>query len=541
MLLPGWARRLNLSPKLLILTGLAATAVVATALTLPWMRMRSLVEAGQLETLRALAAVQRDLPTPEADAAPVGLGDGTVQRLSVPAVRGRAAEDRFMRRGLGELTVTERTPREVFEGTWDGWARRYRYATVRRDEAGAGLLVFERRSEEAAGRLAASTLLLLAAGTGALALALVVLYFINAKLVLRPVETLRGWAEQVREGERGERPEVTTGDEFERLAETFGDMLEELSERERTLRAVNAQMDVKLNELAESNEMLDEAARVKGEFLANVSHELRTPLNAIIGFAELLLDLARKEAKELSEGPGEAPMTVFRRKRYLENIATAARGLLEMIEGLLEMARLEAGRIEVRPEQVDVADACRGMAALIDPLAARLGVAVELDLKPEPALITTDPRKFQQVVFNLLSNAVKFSDPASNAGKPGKVIVRADGVAGTGRGGDRERRVRVSVIDNGPGIAPEDQARIFEKFQQLDGSATKQHAGTGLGLSICRELATVLRGEITLDSEPGRGSMFSLFVPLTLDADRTTEPRRESRMRSGQREAPDGS
>ncbi|MFG0286004.1 MAG: ATP-binding protein, partial [Phycisphaerales bacterium JB039] len=343
------------------------------------------------------------------------------------------------------------------------------------------------------------------------------------KIFLRPVHDLREAAERVRAGDLGARANVQTGDEFEQLGETFNAMLEELQTNEAKLRSINAQLDVRLSELSQANVALFETARLKGEFLANVSHELRTPLNSIIGFAELLVDIARAEAERGGAGPEHG-----KRMRYLENIVSAGRSLLELINSLLEMAKLEAGRIEVRAEAVSLKEVCEGMVGLIHPQAQRRGVTVLTEIEPDAPIVETDLKKLQQILFNLLSNAVKFSGSAEEAGR---VTLRAERL----RAADDDERVRISVLDNGPGIDPADQARIFDKFQQADNSHTRAAGGAGLGLSISRQLAGVLQGEIQLVSDPGRGSMFSLILPLKLDPELAEEIRIEAEYRAGVR------
>jgi signal transduction histidine kinase len=143
-------------------------------------------------------------------------------------------------------------------------------------------------------------------------------------------------------------------------------------------------------------------------------------------------------------------------------------------------------------------------------------------------LVETDVKKFQQVIFNLLSNAVKFSDPAVNKGRPGHVKVRAETLPEAEGLGER---VRVSVLDNGPGIPPEDQERVFGKFERVKAGHTTETGGTGLGLAICKELTRVLQGDLQLVSEVGSGSMFSLIVPLSIDPERVEEARLEARFR----------
>ena len=176
--------------------------------------------------------------------------------------------------------------------------------------------------------------------------------------------------------------------------------------------------------------------------------------------------------------------------------------------------------------------ACQGLVGMIHPQATQQGVDVRLEAPAEVPLIETDARKFQQVVFNLLSNAVKFSADLDNPPRRGEVVVRAERLREADAPDDAPERIRVSVIDNGPGIAPEDQPRVFEKFQQLDAGHTRGHTGAGLGLAIVRELVTVLQGEVQLVSEPGRGSMFSVILPQRLDPDRLEEHGAENRFKS---------
>jgi len=280
------------------------------------------------------------------------------------------------------------------------------------------------------------------------------------------------------------------------------------------LRAINKSLDLQLTKLAERNTELYQAAREKGEFLARISHELRTPLNSIIGFAELLKDVADRDAQA---GLYEAEV-LAKRLRYLDNIVTAGRSLLEMINELLTMAKIDAGTMRLSVGTMNVAETCEGLLALIRPLADRKSIELVLQLQgPGGALvgdalsadlpkIDTDAQKFQQVVFNFLSNAVKFTPHG------GRVTLRGERMIG----GDGEARIRVSVLDTGPGIPADQRARIFERFTQLDGSHTREHQGTGLGLSIAREFSAMLGGEIQLVSEEGRGSMFSLIVPMRL-------------------------
>jgi signal transduction histidine kinase len=440
----------------------------------------------------------------------------------------RAANRGGSRAGSGEQTNAEAKPlpEEVFLNDWENWEKRYTYARIMRDGEGipTRVVVLERTSEQAAAEAAINSLFLLSAGVLVLAVALTTFMVIIRWLVLKPVKTLRLWAESVGDGNTDERVQLATGDEFQQLAETFNQTLDQLEEREKTLQSINIAMDVRLNELAEVNEALDRAARLKSEFLAGVSHELRTPLNSIIGFAELLLDIATQEAKK-----DETNEAIVRRKRYLENIVEGSRGLLELIEGLLEMARIEAGKTEINRELLNAVDACRGMLGLAEPLASRHGVELELEARPEVPLIETDPRKFQQIVFNLVTNAIKFTGAEGSDGKPGRVVVRVERVPGEGG----TPNVRVSVIDNGPGIDPADQQAIFDRFSQLEGGHERRHGGVGLGLAICRDLSDLLQADLQLVSEVGQGAMFSVLFPLRLDLSKIEESKLESRFRGG--------
>ncbi|MEM1183525.1 MAG: HAMP domain-containing sensor histidine kinase [Planctomycetota bacterium] len=526
---PEWVTKLPLSGKLLALFGLAATALLLVASSLPWLRMQSLVQAGQLETARELVAAWLAIdPDTSVDRAIIW-ADATLVPLGLESAKTVAKSDPFVARAV-ERFEDDPLRNELFEQDWDGWARASRYAAARRTPGGdlTGLIVLERTSDRAAALLAVNSLYVLAAGSGVLAVSLPLFALIVARVILRPVRDLRDWAERVRDGNLDARSEVTTGDEFQELAETFNLTLDELQDQQARLKAVNAAMDLKLSDLAEANDALDRASKLKGEFLANVSHELRTPLNSVIGFAELLLAIAETEVAKAAQEGDEPPASIAKRRRYLSNIVTAARNLLELIESLLELAKIEAGRIEVRTERMSVEEACRGMVTLIEPLASRSGVSVDLTVEPGLPLIETDQKKFQQIVFNLLSNAVKFSDPAVNDGKPGRVALRAERLALKDDAGDR---IRVSVIDNGPGIPAEEQSRVFRKFERVEGTHTTATGGTGLGLSICRELAEVLQGELQLVSEVGAGAMFSLIVPLKLDASRIAETKLEARFR----------
>lgn len=530
-------RGISLANKCLLLFGGAIVLIVLAALSVPWLRMNTLVDEGQLALSRQLVDtwVRLEGQPPEAGVpGPGGVGNGEVHagilaaRLRVEEARGRASEDRFLARALRRFEA-EPERMDLQSASWTAMGRDYRYARAVRTAGGElrGVILLQRQPVEAVRLLAINTAYLLSAGFVVLGLAVLVFYLITHQIILSPVRSLKETAERVREGDLAIRSEISTGDEFEELSGTFNAMLGELARNQDQLRAINSALDIKLNELAEANTTLYEAAKLKGEFLATISHELRTPLNSIIGFAELLREAAQAEADA-----GDDSTRLSKRIRYLENIATASRNLLEMINSLLEMARIEAGKADLNAGPINMREACEGLLALISPLALRKGIELKLEAAEDLPIVETDLKKFQQVIFNFLSNAVKFTPGADAGGRAGSITLRAERLPGRGvEGPEAEERVRVSVIDTGPGIAPEDQQRLFQKFQQLDSSHTRGHAGTGLGLAICKELAIILQAEIQLVSELGRGSMFSLILPLKVDKERASEQKLESAFR----------
>jgi two-component system sensor histidine kinase BarA len=332
--------------------------------------------------------------------------------------------------------------------------------------------------------------LLLAAGLLAGSLAIVVLYVIITQLILRPVRVLQETAEKVSQGDLNIRSDISSGDEFQQLSETFNTMLSNLKHNADQLRAINKSLDLKLGQMAESNVALYESNRLKSEFLANVSHELRTPLNSILGFTDLL--------KDSPATTGDA-----KNARYVQNIAQSGRNLLDLINDLLDLAKIEAGRMEVRSEPLSLSDLFEGLINILRPVYEQKKLNVTADVPADVPILHTDPAKLQQILYNFLANAIKFSP----TGERIHVAARREPTG-----------VRILVSDRGPGVEPEKQQLIFEKFRQIDGSVTRQHSGTGLGLAISRELATLLGGSVGVESEVGNGATFWVLLPLKVDA-----------------------
>ena len=531
-------RGLSLAKKVQLLFSAALVLIVGLALIVPWIRAREVVDQAQLETSRQIAWLWRsDL-----------LIDPQIIRLFDDADREELERNLMIRyypadawrEGSSEMGAfgaraveafnADSPPDEVHESFSDGANRRYQYAARITGDEGElrGVLVIDRLSAVASGQVFVNRVYLVLAGLAASAVAAVVFYLITTRIILSPVRALKRTADTVKDGDLSVRAGIKTGDEFEELSDAFNAMLGAIVAQQTQLRGINRSLDLKLTELAERNVALYEAARLKGDFLASVSHELRTPLNSIIGFAELLQEIAERE--EGAESIDDAALA--KRRRYLDNIVAAGRGLLEMINELLTMAKLDAGTIDLHVSDMDVVDTSEGLMALIRPLADRKSIETRLLLDAGGGRLTeesrvarlpivkTDPQKLQQIVFNFLSNAVKFTPEG------GVVTLRAELV----RTGEGEERLRLSVLDTGPGIPTDKRAHIFEKFTQLESGHTKRHQGTGLGLAnslaIAKEFAGMLGGEITLESDEGRGSMFAVIVPLEIaqpEAERAEE------------------
>ncbi|GHG70089.1 hypothetical protein GCM10012319_14700 [Comamonas sp. KCTC 72670] len=256
---------------------------------------------------------------------------------------------------------------------------------------------------------------------------------------------------------------------------------------------LEARVQAATAELAEQNEMLrrqaiqvEQASAAKSQFLANMSHEFRTPLNAILGYTNMLL---QGVSGELSPA----------QKRNLTRIDSNGRHLLEVINEILDITRIEAGRMPLNLSDFGLPELLQEVMAEMDPIIARSKLKVSTHLGPHVPAVHSDRQKVKQIVLNLLSNALKFTHE-------GAVEVLAEYVPATST-------IAISVTDTGIGIDPANQEKIFEDFQQVDSSPTRAYGGTGLGLSICRRLADMLGGRVTLQSVQGEGSTFTLHFP----------------------------
>jgi two-component system sensor histidine kinase BarA len=331
-------------------------------------------------------------------------------------------------------------------------------------------------------------------------LAMLAAYAIVRYVIVKPLEHLRDVSDEVRRGNVQARAEIHTADEFEELGVAFNRMLRGLVDSQEELRKVNSSLDGKVDELAQANMHLYEMNRLKSDFLATMSHELRTPLNSIIGFSDVLGAIASLDEKQL---------------RYVQNIRTSGRMLLEMINDILDLAKIEAGKMEVRPSTFRLESVVSAQCDMARPLAERKKIDLEHSVAPGLEAIDQDQAKVQQILANLLSNAVKFTPEG------GRIDVRARLDESQP---EPASQFLLEVEDTGVGIAEDERVAIFEKFRQGrvfqtgDDAMTREISGTGLGLSIVRELCRLLGGDISVESQLGRGSRFTVRLPTSLSA-----------------------
>ena len=517
--------QISLATKYRFLFGLAVLLIIGAALAVPWYTMEVLVQQQPFREAQSIAEGYFRLVMPD----PGAISGAHAGRFSmrpeqndtpprfVPLVT--TSDEATPQTGLETgthsafvqdafATLRERPDKEFYYQSATGPdKRRFLYAHAVRATRGClechseGRSASPYRENQLAGIIAVEVpggrggryalvnrTVIIAAGALAGILAILVFYLITTRFILSPIHELRTVALKVADGDLAVRSTVRTGDEFEQLAVNINTMLERLRESQEELRKANRLLDEKLGQIAETNVALYESNRLKTEFLANVSHELRTPLTSIIGFAELL-----REGSSSEQDP--------RHLRFAENILISGRILLEIINDLLDLAKIEANRVELRIESVSLPEVCGGLVDFMRPLADKRQIGVMLEAPDGLPAVFTDRGRLRQVLFNLMSNAIKFTP------EKGRVWLRIERVD--------ETHVRMAVQDTGPGIPREKHEAIFEKFRQIDQSVTREHHGTGLGLAIAKELTTLLGGTIEVESEPGRGATFTVTLPTT--------------------------
>jgi signal transduction histidine kinase len=301
--------------------------------------------------------------------------------------------------------------------------------------------------------------------------------------VVRPVGILRQGAARIGAGDLNHRLEIKTGDELQALAEEFNRMTAQLQESYANLE----------QKVEERTQQLEIASKHKSQFLANMSHELRTPLNAILGYTELILD----------DIYGEVPEKV---REVLERVQKSGQHLLGLINAVLDLSKIEAGQLTLSVSDYSLSDVIYTAVASVESLATEKHLQLIVEVSLDLPVGQGDERRLAQVLLNLLGNAIKFTDA-------GKVNVRATAA---------EDAFLVAVSDSGPGISDEDQAKIFEEFQQADSSSTKQKGGSGLGLSIAKHIVEMHGGRIWVESRLGKGSTFWFTLPVHVE--RRREP-----------------
>src|SRR6202140_2618381 len=284
--------------------------------------------------------------------------------------------------------------------------------------------------------------------------------------------------------------------EKQRLRAERQSLVERLKDSNRYLMRQHAALRRADEEILQVNRQLEQSNRYKSEFLANMSHEQRTPLNAVLGFSEILLDATMN-------------LTSGERTEFLRNIHSSGQHLLGLINDILDLAKIEAGKMELKPEEMPVAEVLQEVTSILEPMARQQGLQLTTVGLSDVGVIKADRSKFKQVLYNLLSNAVKFTPP------PGQITIALK---------DSPEQLTVSVHDTGIGMKEEDLPKLFREFEQIDGSYTRRYQGTGLGLALCRRFVEMHGGRIWAESHFGKGSTFTFTIPRDARLGPAAEP-----------------
>ena len=361
-----------------------------------------------------------------------------------------------------------------------------------------GGLVIKMHADPAYSAIAATTrnsILISLLGIGAI---VVLTYTMLSRLVSRPIETLADKANRFADGDMSVFVDVRSEDEIGMLGRSFNYMVGKIASFSRELEAEVARRTLMLREktrlLEQANRELRELDSLKSSFLANMSHELRTPMNSIIGYTDLLLDGIDGRVNEEQE-------------KSLRKIATNAGHLLQLINDILDMSKIEAGRIELDIKELDIRKIVEAVASTFEPATTKKGLTLTFSFKKDLPAVYADEEKVKQILLNLISNAVKFTTL-------GGITIRIGPSERGVESGEEPLFAEICVEDTGIGIKEDDIGKLFDKFSQLDISTIRQYEGTGLGLSIARGLVVLHKGVIWVSSTYGKGSRFCFTLPM---------------------------
>lgn len=363
--------------------------------------------------------------------------------------------------------------------------------------------------------------LLLGAGVITAFLGLVAFYIVIRYVVCRPLRKLRLVSEAISDGDISRRADLHTGDEFEALGIAFNRMLQFLMETQEELKETNSALETNVDELAKRNLQLFEMNRVKSDFMATMSHELRTPLNSILGFSDVLATIKTLDEKQ---------------RRYVENIRKSGNMLLSMINDILDLARIEAGRIEYKLSHFTIDKIVDAQCDMARPLIDRKNLVLTEDIQENLPEMYQDPGRIQQILNNLLSNAIKFTPEGGRISvavakislaplypQENKSAVQNNWSSSRSQDEFKIEYMEMKVTDTGVGVSEEERKTIFEKFRQGSSAAPggdalkREFSGSGLGLSIVKELCRILEGDVSVESEQGCGSTFTVLLPWNFE------------------------